>query len=216
VCYPERPNFNMPFTFEKCEKLAHMLLIISWVAFAAAFIFRRRPEASQDRKRDSSSLAGVILQGLAYAIIGAVRRAPYSPILPVGSTINLILCIVAVVIAIGSVLLVINAVGTLGKEWSVTARVVEGHKLATEGPYSLTRNPIYTGMLGMLIATGLIWSYGAALVVGVGIFLVGTLIRVRSEERLLRDMFGAEFDRYKRRVPALIPGLFQPMLRRRN
>jgi protein-S-isoprenylcysteine O-methyltransferase Ste14 len=63
-------------------------------------------------------------------------------------------------------------------------------------------------MFGMLIATGLILSQWAALVIGIAIFLVGTLIRVRSEERLLRDTFGGEFDAYKRRVPALIPGLF--------
>jgi protein-S-isoprenylcysteine O-methyltransferase Ste14 len=198
----------MSFTIETCEKLAHSFLIISWFIFAAAFIFRKRPEASQERNRDAHSIAGVILQGVAYAIIWAVRRDAYSPILPVGSAISFVIAIIAVAIAAASVLLVIKAVRALGKEWSVTARVVEGHKLATEGPYSLTRNPIYTGMFGMLIATGLILSQWAALVIGIAIFLVGTLIRVRSEERLLRDTFGGEFDAYKRRVPALIPGLF--------
>ena len=31
------------------------------------------------------------------------------------------------------------------------------------------------------------------------------LIRIRSEERLLRAQFGPEFEDYARRVPALIP-----------
>jgi protein-S-isoprenylcysteine O-methyltransferase Ste14 len=198
----------MSFTLETCEKLAQIFLTISWVVFAAAFIFRRRPEVSQDRKRDSNSLVGVILQGLGFAIVMGMRRHSYSPVIPVAPAISIAISIIAVAIAIGSVLLVVKAVRTLGKEWSVTARVVEGHKLATEGPYSLTRNPIYTGMLGMLIATGVISSYGTSLLLAIGLFLVGTLVRVRSEERLLRDAFGAEFDAYQRRVPALIPGLF--------
>jgi protein-S-isoprenylcysteine O-methyltransferase Ste14 len=42
----------------------------------------------------------------------------------------------------------------------------------------------------------------------VGLFVVGTLIRVRVEERLLREAFGSEFEAYARNVPALIPGIY--------
>jgi protein-S-isoprenylcysteine O-methyltransferase Ste14 len=63
-------------------------------------------------------------------------------------------------------------------------------------------------MLGMLIATGIAVSYWQALVIATFVFLAGTLIRVRSEERLLRETFGAEFEAYAQRVPALLPGLF--------
>jgi len=44
--------------------------------------------------------------------------------------------LVAVVAAVGSVLLIKAAIKTLGKEWSVTARMLEGHQLATKGPYA--------------------------------------------------------------------------------
>jgi protein-S-isoprenylcysteine O-methyltransferase Ste14 len=44
---------------------------------------------------------------------------------------------------------VISAVRALEKEWSVTARLVEDHKLATHGPYRLVRHPIYTGIMGL-------------------------------------------------------------------
>ena len=47
------------------------------------------------------------------------------------------------------------AVRTLGKQWAMRARLVEGHQLITVGPCAYIRNPIYTGMPGMLIATGL-------------------------------------------------------------
>jgi protein-S-isoprenylcysteine O-methyltransferase Ste14 len=97
---------------------------------------------------------------------------------------------------------------TLGKEWSITARMVEDHKLATEGPYARVRHPIYTGMLGMLIATGLAISHWIALIAAIVIFAIGTLIRVRIEERLLRETFGQQFEDYARHVPAVLPGIF--------
>jgi protein-S-isoprenylcysteine O-methyltransferase Ste14 len=100
------------------------------------------------------------------------------------------------------------AVKTLGKEWSLTARLVEGHQLATSGPYAFVRHPIYTGMLGMLVSTGLAISHWAALLVALVIFFIGTTIRVRSEEKLLREAFGEQFETYARSVRAIVPGLY--------
>jgi protein-S-isoprenylcysteine O-methyltransferase Ste14 len=37
------------------------------------------------------------------------------------------------------------------------------------------------------------------------LFGAGTAVRVRSEERLLREVFGAQYEEYARRVPALLP-----------
>jgi protein-S-isoprenylcysteine O-methyltransferase Ste14 len=34
---------------------------------------------------------------------------------------------------------------------------------------------------------------------------VGTAIRIRSEEKLLREAFGEDFEAYQRYVPAVIP-----------
>jgi protein-S-isoprenylcysteine O-methyltransferase Ste14 len=100
------------------------------------------------------------------------------------------------------------AVRTLGKEWSIAARLVEGHRLITAGPYQLVRNPIYTAMFGMLLATGLAISHWAALIMAVFVFAIGTRMRIRSEERLLRSAFGAEFESYTQRVPAVVPRFF--------
>jgi protein-S-isoprenylcysteine O-methyltransferase Ste14 len=96
----------------------------------------------------------------------------------------------------------------LGKQWSLAARVLEGHDLITSGPYSVVRNPIYTGMFGMLLATGLAISHWIGLLIAVVIFSIGTAIRVHSEEKLLRAVFGEKFEAYSRRVPAVVPFLF--------
>jgi protein-S-isoprenylcysteine O-methyltransferase Ste14 len=99
-------------------------------------------------------------------------------------------------------------VRTLGKQWSLAARVLEGHDLITSGPYSVVRNPIYTGMFGMLLATGLAISHWIGLLIAVIVFSIGTAIRVRSEEKLLRGAFGEKFEAYARKVPAVVPFLF--------
>ena len=117
------------------------------------------------------------------------------------------LSVLAMVLAVASVWFCAAAVRTLGKQWSLAARVLEGHKLVTEGPYNVVRNPIYTGMFGMLLATGLAVSHWIGLSIAIVVFAIGTFIRVRSEEKLLREAFGAEFEEYSRRVPAVIPFL---------
>jgi protein-S-isoprenylcysteine O-methyltransferase Ste14 len=63
-------------------------------------------------------------------------------------------------------------------------------------------------MLGMLLATGLAISHWLAVLAALLVFIIGTVIRVRSEEKLLREAFGQEFDNYSRSVPAIVPGLF--------
>ena len=76
----------------------------------------------------------------------------------------------------------------------MVARVVDGHELITQGPYGIVRNPIYLGMFGLLLATGLAVSRWQGLLAGMTLFLIGTELRIRSEEKLLREAFGAKFD----------------------
>ncbi len=187
--------------------IAFLLVLLCWFVFAAVFFMRAKPPQTQERTRDARSRVGVALQALSYALVWSLTRR-FQPLLKFNAALDVVLMIVAVVLAVCSVWLVTAAVRTLGKEWSLTARLVEGHRLVTTGPYALVRHPIYTGMFGMLLATGLTYSRWPALVVGVIVFWIGTTVRVRSEERLLRAAFGAEFDAYAQRVPAVVPGLF--------
>jgi protein-S-isoprenylcysteine O-methyltransferase Ste14 len=192
-------------TSEVLPTLVFAIVMLCWFVFAGVFVFRKKPKAVPDQKRDRGSIPGVVLQGLSYAIVWSIHRPLFTPIFPASKPVEMAFSLVAIGSAVGAVFIVMSAVQTLGKEWSVTARLVEGHKLATEGPYRFVRHPIYTGMLGMLVATGLAISRWQALVIAIVIFLIGTLVRIRSEEKLLREAFGAEFDAYSHRVSALIP-----------
>ncbi|MDQ1638546.1 MAG: hypothetical protein QOF62_1885 [Pyrinomonadaceae bacterium] len=198
----------MKTTLALVPPLVFVVVMLCWFTFAGIFIFRKQPRDAQDRKRDRSSIVGVALQGLSYAIVWSVRRHTFTPLAPGRQWLEVLIATIAIVAAIGSVLLIMAAVKTLGKEWSITARMVQDHKLATKGPYARVRHPIYTGMLGMLIATGLAISHWIVLVAAIVVFAIGTWIRVRIEERLLRETFGPQFEEYARRVPAIIPGIF--------
>jgi protein-S-isoprenylcysteine O-methyltransferase Ste14 len=186
-----------------------VFVVLCWVAFASAFIFKQRPPGGEttERKRERASLVGIGLQGAAYAIAWGVHRPYFTPLADRSETVEIVPALLTAALAVLSVWFVVAAARTLGRQWSFAARVVEGHKLVTEGPYRVVRHPIYTGMLGMLLATCLATSYLVAIPFAVLVYVIGTLIRVRSEERLLRETFGPEFDDYARRVRAFIPGL---------
>ena len=182
--------------------------MICWFVFAGVFLLRKKPPSPPDQKRDRGSLIGVALQVMSYGIVWGVHRTAFTPIVSGNRPIAIAAGVLAIVAAIGSVWLFTTALKTLGKEWSITARLVEGHKLATSGPYAYVRHPIYTGMLGMLVATGLAISHWIALLAALLIFFIGTIIRMRSEDRLLREAFGEQFENYAQRVSAIVPGLY--------
>ena len=198
----------MKITLELLPTVVFVIVMFCWFAFAAIFIFRKKPPNAPDQKRDRTSIPGVALQGLAFAMVWSIRRPVFSPLVAGIEWLEFLAAAIAIVAASGSVFLIMSAVKTLGKEWSITARLVQDHQLATKGPYARVRHPIYTGMLGMLIATGLAISHWIALVAAIVVFAIGTLIRVRIEERLLREAFGQRFEEYARQVPAVIPGIF--------
>jgi protein-S-isoprenylcysteine O-methyltransferase Ste14 len=132
-------------------------------------------------------------------------RQHQTAILPLGHWFEFLNTILVIAVILVSLWMMFSAVRVLGKQWSLQARVLEDHKLVREGPYRFVRHPIYTGMLGMIVAGGLAWSHWAGILIALLLFGIGTAIRVRSEEKLLREQFGAEFDDYKRSVPAVLP-----------
>lgn len=181
-----------------------------WVIFLAAFAVRARRAKIRETKHEQTALLGMSLQFLCYVAVWLppLQRRLFSAIVPMPQIAEWAVAAVTVAIAGGSVWLVDAASRSLGKQWGLAARLVEGHDLVTDGPYRWVRNPIYTGMFGLLVATGLAMSRGTILIAAALVFAAGTVIRIRSEERLLRQAFGVAFEEYARKVPALIPGIY--------
>jgi protein-S-isoprenylcysteine O-methyltransferase Ste14 len=94
----------------------------------------------------------------------------------------------------------------LGRFWSGAVTLKAEHALIRTGPYALTRHPIYTGLLLALTGTAMVRGTLAALA-GFSLLVLGIVLKIRQEERLLREHFGADYRAYQAEVPAVIPRL---------
>jgi len=73
--------------------------------------------------------------------------------------------------------------------------------LVTDGPNRLTRNPMYLGLAGVLLAHATLRRSWPALVpVGVFVVLIDR-VQIRAEEAALHGRFGSTYDDYCSRVP---------------
>jgi len=193
---------------DKLRLTAFFVVVATWFVSTVYFLVarRKRPPQTEEAKRDPKSYRGIAIQSVAIFAVWVFHRNDLGPLLPMPQWAMVVILIAAIVIAILSLWLSIAAIRTLGKQWTYVARVIEGHRLITEGPYNLVRNPIYLAMFGALVATGLVFSKWWAFFPAVVVFLIGTWIRIRSEEKLLCATFGQEWTDYTRRAPAMFPG----------
>ena len=85
-----------------------------------------------------------------------------------------------------------------------SGQLKKNETLATSGPYSYTRNPLYMGSIligiGFAVAARSIWIW----ILLVVIFTVIYVPVIRSEEAFLRSQF-PDFELYASRVPRLAP-----------
>lgn len=186
------------------------IVMAGWITFAVVMTRRPKPPGAEGpSRRDRRSLLGIVIQSASYAIVWSPRHWGFANLVIVEARpwgLRSLVWIAAIaLLVIGGTALLNAAVQTLGRQWSLVARVASGHDLVTTGPYARVRHPIYTAMLVMLVATGLAINGPVQLAIGIAVFAIGTALRVRIEEALLRSAFGAAFDEYAKRVPAVVP-----------
>ena len=92
----------------------------------------------------------------------------------------------------------------LGRQWSASVTLKEGHSLIRSGPYRLTRHPIYSGLLLAALGSAVVQDTWAA-VIGFVLVTLGLWVKSRQEERLMASAFGVEYAAYRAEVPALVP-----------
>jgi protein-S-isoprenylcysteine O-methyltransferase Ste14 len=94
----------------------------------------------------------------------------------------------------------------LGRWFCATFAVKRGHQLVTDGPYAVTRHPIYTGLLGSVY--GLALTFDSALTLALAAMLSATLfVHTVHEEALFVEHFGTAYRDYRCQVPRLVPFL---------
>lgn len=179
----------MTFQPDPVAEAASIIVLACWLGFGVILVIGKKAGAASVAKRDLKSHLGFALQCLAYSLLCIFHRPYFSPLVPISKPAEVIISAVVIAIAIASDWFCFAAARALGKQWALVARVIEGHELIEQGPYAVVRNPIYSAMLGMLVATGIAVSRWQILAVAIIIFAIGTAIRIRSEERLLRETF---------------------------
>lgn len=176
-------------------------VVMCWIMWSLAFVQPRRQAAGQQKVvRAPASRWGIFLNFIGFACIFAYVR-------PVGFEKTIPELLASMVICPPAVILVWKATRHLGKHWRYEAALSADHELVTSGAYRWLRHPIYASMLGMLLATGLAFTWWPLLLAGVLVFLLGIEIRVRAEDRLLEERFQDEFFEYKSQTRAYIPFL---------
>ena len=178
------------------------VVVVTWIAGAVygarTSRGRRQPSGSGGLWRIGSIAAAVLVYRLAFHDLNQLTDHSWWIEIP---------GLVILVIATG---FTIWARVALGRMWSATPNMLQSaHQLRTDGPYAMTRHPIYTGLFGMLIGTVLVNGLGAALaLLVVGAVFLAT--RIPVEERLMSKAFPEEYARYRERVPRFVPRVHPP------
>ncbi len=114
--------------------------------------------------------------------------------------VGLILCCFGIVIRWASIL-------QLKKEFTVDVAIRNNHQLKTDGLYTYTRHPSYSGLLliclGLSIAMNSIFSVFASLPV-----VIAVLYRINVEEAILIQEFGEVYRGYMEITGKLVPKIF--------
>lgn len=175
---------------------AYALLAAGWLLWFIPFPINGWSKEPVERK-DSRARWGLALQIAAYASLFAHRFWLREPALWCTVTAA---GFFALAIVLSS-----TAVRALGRHLRFDAALDPDHSLVSFGPYRLLRHPIYTSMLCMLLGTGFLVTPVPLLPIAVILFVAGTEIRIRIEDRLLASRFRDEFQGYRRTVSAYIP-----------
>lgn len=184
---------------------APIILLAGLILFGLLVMVRSgAPQGETGAKRSRLSLLGIVIQILGFFAVGfgeiTFRYASGSPEAIEQAGITLLLTAVTCGLFAASK-------RALGRNWSVVARTRADHELVTWGPFAHVRHPIYSALFVWMIAMAVAFGHYWGLIPGVPLYWIGTILRIREEERLLRDQFGAGYETYAARVKRFVPGI---------
>ena len=106
------------------------------------------------------------------------------------------------------ILIRLLAIYTLGQYFTVDVTIRPNHRIKTDGLYKYLRHPSYAASLLSFVGMGITFNNWLSLVLLVGAVLVVFINRIRVEETVLIEHFGAEYIAYKNVTPGLIPFIY--------
>jgi protein-S-isoprenylcysteine O-methyltransferase Ste14 len=178
--------------------------IVAWYLVRYPHARRARRNQIVRNKRDRAenlllaiSFTGLFLVPITYVAAGFPRVADYA-FRPAQAWLG------ALVFG-GSIALFHATHRELGRNWSISLNLREGHQLVTTGVYRYVRHPMYSAFWLWAIAQCLLlpnWIAGPAGLVGFGTLYLG---RIGREEALMIESFGEEYRVYERNTARIVP-----------
>lgn len=146
----------------------------------------------------------VILAVLAIVILDSFNiLKPHFELAAIGTIAGLTLC------AVGAALTMVSQY-QMGKSWRIGVDESEKTELVTHGMFSLSRNPIYFGML--MVGFGFVGLVPhIVMVICIVLAFVGIDLQVRKiEEPHLKRVFGDQYFKYSERTNRYFPWVARP------
>jgi protein-S-isoprenylcysteine O-methyltransferase Ste14 len=188
---------------ETLHSAAQLVIALCWavaaVVWAVSALFVKR---TVERPRGWTRLLTVLAVIWVFAVMSRIagfEQPLWSPSAAVG--------VLADLITIAGLAVAIWARATLGRNWSGRVVFKQDHELIQHGPYAYVRHPIYSGLLLMILGTA-IESGRLASFALLAAFVALFAVKAHFEEQLMTRHFPEAYPQYRRRVKALIPGVW--------
>ena len=176
--------------------LCWFVFVVVW-AVAALFVKR-----TTERSLRLGSVAALVVVIAVFAItrLNPGLRRELWPQTPGVGLLAALLVILGLAIALWARV-------ALGGNWSGTIAFKQDHELIQRGPYAWVRHPIYSGLLLMALGTA-VESTRLSSFIFLGALFALLVTKARAEEQLMLRHFPDAYVDYRRRVKALIPGVW--------
>lgn len=119
------------------------------------------------------------------------------------STLNIVIAVVLFTLGGGIYLWCVWDFASFGR--GTPAPIDEPKKLVVRGLYRYTRNPMYVGVLTVVLGWAVLYQSSGVLLYAVGAAVVVNLFIRYYEEPHLSAVFGEEYERYRSRVGRWLP-----------
>ncbi len=167
---------------------------------------RRKQEKMSERRvtTQEKTLLGLLFLGMfiapiIYAATGWLDFANYT--LPVCAGW------LGVLLLAGAVFVFWRAHADLGLNWSPTLEIREKHELIKRGIYGVIRHPMYASQWLWVMAQPLLLQNWIAGFLNLLVFIPFYILRVKAEEQMMLDSFGAEYQQYMQTTGGVLPRL---------
>lgn len=193
---------------------ASLLGVYVWAIGMVAWFIIRYPYARKARRmatvrsvgwsRERVLLAvaglGLFVVPMIWLVTGWPARLDYQ--------INYPAVVVGGLVYVASLWLFRRSHKDLGRQWSASLEIREGHQVVRYGVYRRIRHPMYASFWLWALAQAFLLPNTVAALSGLVAIAILFFTRIDYEERMLTEAFGDDYVAYMRETKRIIPGIY--------